>query len=321
MKRTGRISPGPKQLAAAAILGVIALLIGVSISAARGSSAEGAQATIADDRREIFAADMQVVLVTGSTDGLGREVALRLGASGAHVIVHGRNRERGEAVVAEIEGGPGSARFYAADLSTIDGVRRLGEEILRDYDRLDLLVNNAGIWLNTPERQVSPDGHEMHMAVNYLSGFLLTRMLLPTLIASAPSRIINVASTAQNPIDFDDVMIERNYSGGRGYGQSKLAQILFTVDLAEELEGSGVLVYSLHPATLMETTLVAQAGVQARSTIDEGADAVMNLTTIEDIASGQYFNGMRPMQANAQAYDADARARLHAIAMELTGAP
>src|SRR5690606_30926620 len=147
----------------------------------------------------------------GSTGGLGREVALRLAAGGAHVIVHGRDAERGRQVVEEIErGGVGSARFYAADLGSFAEVRRLAEEIRRDYDRLDVLVNNAGIWLTQGERQLSADGHELHFQVNYLSGFLLTRELLPLLRRSAPARIVNVASGAQRPIDFDDVMLEND---------------------------------------------------------------------------------------------------------------
>ena len=265
------------------------------------------------------AAQRQVVLVTGSTDGLGREVARRIAASGAHVIVHGRNAERGDALVAEIEAeGKGSARFYAADLASLAEVRGLAEAILRDYDRLDILVNNAGIGSSPNERLVSQDGHELRFAVNYLSGFLLTRMLLPRIRASAPARIVNVASLAQSPIDFDDVMLERSFSGGRAYGQSKLAQILFTFDLAAELEGSGVLVNTLHPATYMPTGMVRRAGVEPRSTIDEGADAVMNLV-MGDVGSGGYYNGLRPARANAQAYDEDARRRLRELSERLTG--
>ena len=263
-----------------------------------------------------------VVLVTGSTDGLGREVARRLAATGAHVIVHGRNRERGAEVVREIEReGVGSASFHVADLASLTEVRAFAETILREYDRLDVLVNNAGIWLPEGERRLSADGHELHFAVNYLSGFLLTRMLLPRLVESAPSRVVNVASVAQTPIDFADVMLERGYGGGRAYGQSKLAQILFTVDLARELEGTGVTVNAVHPATLMATSMVREAGMAARSTVDEGADAVMNLVTAPGLASGQYFNGLRPTEANAQARDAEARERLRRLAMELTGAP
>jgi NAD(P)-dependent dehydrogenase (short-subunit alcohol dehydrogenase family) len=265
--------------------------------------------------------DQQVILVTGSTDGLGREVARRLAAGGAHVIVHGRNVERGQALVAEIEaGGSGSARFLPADLASLDAVRSLAETILSDYDRLDVLVNNAGIWLNrSDERQLSADGHELHLAVNYLAGYALTRLLLPRLLESAPARIVNVASAAQRPIDFDDPMMENGYSAGRGYAQSKLAQVLFTVDLARELEGTGVIVAALHPATLMDTPMVREAGVTARSTIDEGADAVMHLITGPDITNGAYYDGLRPARAHAQAYDPDAHAMLRRLSRELTG--
>lgn len=261
------------------------------------------------------------MLVTGSTDGLGREVARRLAATGAHVIVHGRNAERGQALVSEIEAdGRGSARFYAADLATLANVRQLANAIMRDYDRLDLLVNNAGIWLLGPEtRALSPDGHEMHFAVNYLSGFLLTRALLPLIIESAPARIVNVASTAQTPIDFNDVMLENGYSGSRGYGQSKLAQIMFTLDLAEELKGTDVTVNAIHPATLMNTTLVIEAGAQPRSTIDEGADAVMSLILSPSAGTGLYYNQLEAVRANSQAYDTDARARLRQLSLQLTG--
>lgn len=266
--------------------------------------------------------DQQVILVTGSTDGLGREVARRLAAGGAHVIVHGRNRERGVALVEEIEREGGSATFHAADLASIEEVRRLAETILTEYDRLDVLVNNAGIWLNrSTERQLSADGHELHFAVNYLAGYALTRLLLPRLIESAPARIVNVASTAQTPIDFDDPMLESGYSGGRAYAQSKLAQVLFTVDLAHELEGSGVTVAALHPATLMDTPMVREAGVRARTTVEEGADAVMQLITSDDIRSGDYYRGLERSRANAQAYDEDARAKLRRLSEELTGVP
>ncbi len=264
----------------------------------------------------------QVVLVTGSTSGLGREVARRLGATGAFVIVHGRNRERGMAVVEAIESeGIGNARFYAADFSSIDQIREFGETILRDYDRLDVLVNNAGFGRAPDERMISQDGHELRFQVNHLSHFLLTRMFLPRLRASAPSRIVNVSSGAQQAIDFDDVMIENNFSGGRAYSQSKLAQIMFTFDLAEELAGTDVVVNALHPATYMDTGMVRRAGLTPRATVGEGADAVMRLITSPDIGSGGYFNRMRPARANDQAYDEEARRKLRRLSEELTGAP
>lgn len=261
--------------------------------------------------------DDTVILITGSTGGLGREVALRVAAPGVHVIVHGRDRQRGEEVVRAIEERGGSARFYAADLAALDRVREFAQAILRDYERLDVLINNAGIWLDSPERQLSPDGHELHFAVNYLAGYMLTHMLLPLLTESAPSRIINVASAAQAPIDFDDVMLEHDYSDGRGYAQSKLAQVMFTFDLAGELEGTGVTTNALHPATLMDTDMVLSRGAPVRSSVSEGADAVLNLVTAPDLGSGQYFNGMGPARANAQAYDEDARDQLRALSRSL----
>lgn len=262
-----------------------------------------------------------VVLITGSTDGLGREVARKLAANGAHIIVHGRNRERGQALVEEIKAeGKGSAAFYAADLASLAAVRQLGEAILRDYDRLDVLVNNAGIWLNSGPRQLSADGHELHFAVNYLAGYLLTRLLLPRLIASAPARIVNVSSAAQSTLDFDNIMLESGYNGSRGYAQSKLAQVMFTLDLARELEGKSVTVNALHPATLMDTRMVQQAGVPARASVAQGAEAVAHLVTAPDLGSGQYFNGMRPARASAQAYDDAARERLRTLSEQLTRA-
>lgn len=262
----------------------------------------------------------QVVLITGSTDGLGREVARRVGTLGAHVIVHGRNRERGQAVVDAIAAdGRGSARFYAADFASLAEVRRFAGEILRDYPALHVLVNNAGIWVNDGARQVSADGHELHFAVNYLSGFLLTRLLLPRLIESAPSRIVNVASGAQSPIDFEDVMLERPGRASQGYAQSKLAQILFTLDLAAELKDRAVTVTALHPATLMDTTMVRESGLAVQSTVDEGARAVMNLIAGAGIESGQYFEGLKRARAHRQAYDATARERLRRLSAGLTG--
>ena len=259
----------------------------------------------------------KTVLVTGSTDGLGREVARRVAALGAHVIVHGRNQERGKAVVDEIaKDGKGSARFYAADFASLDEVRKLAQAVARDYERIDVLVNNAGIWIR--DRQVSKDGHELHFAVNYLSGFLLTRMLLPKIVAGAPSRVVNVSSLSAAPIDFSDVMLERPGRAGQGYGQSKLAQVFFTIDLAAELKDRKVTVTALHPATLMDTTLVREAGVGARSTVDEGATAVMQQIT-GNVQSGQYYNGLVAAQPHSQANDEAARAKLRALSKQLTG--
>lgn len=260
----------------------------------------------------------RVILVTGSTDGLGREVALRLASSGAHVIVHGRNAARGAAVVDEItRAGKGSAAFFAADFASLATVRAFADTIRRRYPRIDVLVNNAGVWLRQGPRQTSVDGHEMTFAVNYLAGYLLTRELLPQLRASAPSRIVNVASQTQSPLDFADVMQEQSYSGQRAYSQSKLAQVMSTIDLARELSGSGVTVIALHPATLMDTHLVEAAGVRPRSTVDEGATAVMHAITDTTLVSGTFLIGTQTGRAHPQAYDAAARAQLKAISDRL----
>lgn len=260
----------------------------------------------------------RVILITGSTDGLGREVALRLGASGAHIIVHGRNRERGQAVVDEItKGGKGSAAFYAADLASLANVRAFADTIIKHYPRIDVLINNAGVWLREGPRQTSADGYEMTFAVNYLAGYVLTKQLLPAMIASAPSRIINVASRTQSVIDLDDPMQEKMYIGQRAYSQSKLAQVMFTIDLAREVEGKGVTVIAMHPASMMDTHLVAAAGLQPRSTVDDGATPLVALVNSRTLKNGQFYEGDRESRAIAQAYDESARARLRTISDSL----
>lgn len=265
----------------------------------------------------------KTVLITGSTDGVGRMVATRLGEAGARVLVHGRDKARGDAVVKEIVAGGGAAEFLEADLSALGEVRNLADAVRRKTDRLDILINNAGIGTAGADgiRQTSADGHELRFAVNYLAGFLLTQSLLPLLKQSAPARIVNVASVGQQPLDFADIMLTRGYSGTRAYCQSKLAQILFTIDLAEELRESGVTVNALHPATYMDTTMVRQSGATPRSTVEEGASAILNLAVSPALEgrNGLYFNGLRESQADAQAYDAEARRRLKAISLELTG--
>ncbi len=265
--------------------------------------------------------DGKTALITGSTDGVGRVVAERLGKMGARVLVHGRDRARGEGVVADIEASGGTAEFLPADLAALAEVRRLAQAVRGTTDRLDILINNAGIGSAGAARQTSADGHELRFAVNYLAGFLLTYLLLPLIKQSAPARIVNVASAGQQAIDFADVMLTRGYSGSRAYCQSKLAQILFTIDLAAELEGSGVTANALHPATYMNTTMVRRAGVTPISTVDEGADAILNLAAGAALAgrSGLYFNGLREARADRQAYDTQARARLRALSLELTG--
>jgi NAD(P)-dependent dehydrogenase (short-subunit alcohol dehydrogenase family) len=268
--------------------------------------------------------DGKTALVTGSTDGVGRYVATKLAADGAKVLIHGRDKARGQALADEIRRhGKGEVVFYQADLSSLAGTRQLAEAVLADHRRLDLFISNAGIGSQNegPQRQTSADGYELRFAVNYLSGFLLAHLLLPLLKASAPSRIVNVASLGQHPIDFDDVMITKNYSGGRAYSQSKLAQIMFTIDLADELKGSDVTVNSLHPATYMNTTMVRAGGITPISTVEQGGAAILHLAEGDDMAgkTGLFFNGMQQAKANPQAYDEAARQQLRTLSLELTG--
>jgi NAD(P)-dependent dehydrogenase (short-subunit alcohol dehydrogenase family) len=266
----------------------------------------------------------KTILITGSTDGVGRYVAGELSKQGAHVLLHGRDASRAKALIDEIKArGHAAPVFYQADLSSLAGARQLAAAVKADHKTLDVLVSNAGIGSqnNGPQRQESADGYELRFAVNYLSGFLLAYLLLPLIKAASPSRIVNVASLGQHPIDFDDVMITRNYSGSRAYAQSKLSQIMFTIDLANELTGSGVTVNSLHPATYMNTTMVRAGGITPMSTVEQGGAAILHLVSGDDVAnkSGLFFNGMNEMNANAQAYDAAARQRLRELSLKLTG--
>ena len=263
----------------------------------------------------------KTVLITGSTDGVGRYVAERLAAQGWRVIVHGRDRTRGEALVERIEQQGGEARLLVADLSSLAEVRSLAEAVRRDGDGLDALVNNAGIGTSGAKRELSADGFELRFAVNYLAGFLLTRQLLPTLASRRSARIVNVSSAGQQAIDFSDVMLTRDYSGVRAYRQSKLAQILFTVDLAKELAGQSITVNCLHPATYMDTTMVRLSGAQPISTVEQGGAAILQLVDGPALGgkSGLYFNGMQESRADPQAHDEEARRRLRALSFDLVG--
>src|SRR5215472_10071740 len=270
--------------------------------------------------------DGKVVLLTGATDGLGRALAAELARDGATVLVHGRDPGRIADTVREVTeaaggAGAGRVRSYQADLSSIAGVRALAEQVIASEPRLDVLVNNAGVGATVPgdgARQESADGYELRFAVNYLAGYALTRLLLPLLEKSAPSRIVNVASVGQQAIDFDDVMLTRDYDGMRAYRQSKLAQILFTFDLAAELDPAEVTVNALHPATFMPTKIVT--GVRL-STIEQGVEAVQRLVAapVGETGTGRYFDSLDESRANDQAYDADARRRLRELSAKLTG--
>jgi NAD(P)-dependent dehydrogenase (short-subunit alcohol dehydrogenase family) len=264
------------------------------------------------------------ILITGATDGLGRALARTLAAEGADLILHGRDEARLAGTAAEISaaGGGRWPRCVRADLAELAEVRRLAAEVRDSTDRLDVLVNNAGIGFGAAAgRGTSADGYELRLAVNYLAGFLLTLELLPLLRASGPARIVNVASLGQHPLDFSDLMLERGYSGSRAYGQSKLAQIMFGFELAARLPAGEVTANSLHPATYMPTKMVLQEIGYSIDTLAEGVDATRRLVADPALAgtSGKFFDRTRPARANAQAYDRQARAELWRRSLDLTG--
>lgn len=263
-------------------------------------------------------------LITGATDGLGKRVAVYLAGQDYNILLHGRNREKGEGVLQEIQSATGNDQiaYYNADFSSLDEVRRMGEKVRQDHDGIDLLINNAGIGFGKSgsEREVSHDGYELRFQVNYLAGFLLTVQLLPVLRKASPARVVNVASGAQETLDFDNIMLEDGYSGQRAYGQSKLAQIMFTFELADRVDSSEITTNALHPATFMDTNMVREAGIDPINEVEEGAEAVEYLATSPDLngVTGKYFNGKIEARASSQAYDDNAREKLWQLSEELT---
>lgn len=265
----------------------------------------------------------QTILITGATGGLGRELAQALAKQGATILLHGRDLERSRNTAREIKAATGNQRiqFYPADLSSLAQVQELARQIISGVTRLDVLVNNAavGFGKDASKREVSQDGHELRFAVNYLAPYLLTERLIPLLQAHRPARIVNVASVGQAPLDFDDIMFTRGYSGVNAYRQSKLAMIAWTFDLAERLVGTGVTVNALHPASLMPTKMVLEAGWQIMSSVEEGLKATLRLVVdpaLENV-TGEYFDGLSLAKANAQAYEKPVQQRLAALSQKL----
>jgi NAD(P)-dependent dehydrogenase (short-subunit alcohol dehydrogenase family) len=271
--------------------------------------------------------DQQTILVTGATDGLGRALAGELARRGATVLLHGRSQDRLENIRRELaaETGNDRLRTYLADFAVLAEVRRLAGAVEQDDDQLDVLVNNAGIGGGkNGSREESANGYELRFAVNYLAPFLLTNLLLPLLRRSAPARIVNVASVGQAPIDFEDVMLEHGYSGSRAYAQSKLAQVMFTFELAERLraEGAGVTVNALHPASLMNTKMVYESYGYTMSTVEDGVEATLRLAVSPELegVSGRYFDRLQESRPNEQADDVDACRRLWQLSEQLVAA-
>jgi NAD(P)-dependent dehydrogenase (short-subunit alcohol dehydrogenase family) len=265
----------------------------------------------------------QTVLITGTTGGLGRELAKSLASHGATVLVHGRDATLGSKIRAEIKRQTGNDKlhFYQADLASLRETAALARVIIGEHERLDTLVNNAavGFGKDVSKREESHDGYELRFAVNYLAPYVLTENLLPLLTASAPARIVNVASVGQAPLDFNDLTLTRTYNGVTAYRQSKLAMIAWTFDLAEQLNKSGVTVNALHPASLMPTKMVLEAGWNVMSSVEEGVAATMRLIVAPELdgVTGEFFDGLRPARAIPQAYDKKVRDQLSGLTKEL----
>ena len=267
----------------------------------------------------------QVVLITGSTDGLGKGTAWAMAERGAYILLHGRDKVKLERTLNELRRATGNERIrtYRADLSSLAEVRHLAAEVQSDNEHLDLLINNAGIGFGRPNapRELSRDGHELRFAVNYLAPFLLTNLLIPCLRRGSPSKVLNVASLGQETIDFEDVMLTKSYSGVRAYRQSKTALVMFTFDLAERLKEDGIAVNSIHPATYMDTNMVREAGIRARNSVRTGVNAVMHVATSSELEgiTGRFFDQKEEGRVIAQAYDLNARNELRRFSEELTG--
>jgi len=274
----------------------------------------------------------KVCIVTGATSGIGLMTARALAGEGATVVAVGRNPERTAATVQHLaqETGNPAIEGLVADLSAQAQVRHLAQEFRQRYGRLDVLVNNAGALFAT--RQLSADGIEMTFALNHLGYFLLTHLLLDTLRGSAPARIVNVSSDAhrRGRIDFGDLQGQRRYGGWRAYAQSKLANVLFTYEMARRLEGSGVTVNALHPGFVATsfgdnnrglTGLALRLLKLAAISPEDGAQTIIYLATAPEVegVSGKYFVKQKAGQSSQASYDRHAAQRLWHISTELTG--
>lgn len=262
------------------------------------------------------------VLITGATSGLGRAVATSLAPGGGHLILHGRDAHRLDDLASQLQSFDATIDVVTADLAELAQVDQMVEDVFKLTDKLTVLVNNAGIGKGaTDQRETSADGHELRLAINHLAPFALTLRLLPLLETGAPSRIVNVASGAQEPVDFQDPQLTNGYSGNRAYGQSKFALITAGFVLAQKLPAEVITVNSLHPATLMPTRMVEEGYGHTVDELQTGVDAVLRLiqSPALDEMTGQYFSIQEQSDAHPQAYDPEMQQQLWELTEELTG--
>lgn len=276
----------------------------------------------------------KVVLVTGANSGIGKETARELARRGARVVMTARDPVRGEAALEEVRATTGGeADLLLLDFASLASVRDAAAEYRARYGRLDVLVNNAGLVLG--ERRVTADGYEMTFQVNHLGPFLLTNLLLDLLRASAPARVVNVTSAAHRSVrglDFDDLMATRRYRAMEAYARSKLANILFTVELARRLDGTGVTANAVHPGSVAtgfgrdgDTSGLLAFGLRLAAPFmkspGRGARGPVWLASAPELegVSGQYFAGTRRRTPSRAARDPAAAARLWEVSERLTG--
>lgn len=264
----------------------------------------------------------QTILVTGATSGLGRALTETLADMGATVVAHGRDESRLDRTAQEVAAATGRRiDTVQADLAEIDQVDRLADVVLERYAALHTLVNNAGVGFGPPdgERETSADGLELRFAVNHLASLALARRLSARMVECAPSRIVQVASAGQLALDPEDPLTERSYDGVTAYRRSKLAQVMATFDLAEDLRGTGVSVIALHPATFMDTAMVREHGIAPASSVADGLDAVLRLVTDPalDGVTGRYFHGMEEAPPDPQVDDPHARRWVRSLSDDL----
>jgi retinol dehydrogenase 12 len=272
----------------------------------------------------------KTILITGATRGIGAVTAQELAKQGARVVVVGRDETRAAETARAIVAVGGTADVLLADLSVQADIRRLAQEVRARYERLDVLINNAGAVFTT--RQESRDGIEMTWALNHLSYFLLTTLLLDMLVASGPARVVNVSSEAHRGgrINFDDPEGKRGFNAWQAYSQSKLANILFTRELARRLEGTPLTANSLHPGFVATNFGKSNGGVWqwlfglahlAAISPEQGAQTTIYLASSPEVAgvSGAYFDKSRPATPSPAAQDAAAAARLWTLSEQQTG--
>jgi NAD(P)-dependent dehydrogenase (short-subunit alcohol dehydrogenase family) len=262
------------------------------------------------------------VLITGSTDGIGKQTALELARQGARVLVHGRSAARCQAAVNEIRtlSGNPAVEYVLADLSSLAQVRTLAGEVQQRLAHLDVLVNNAGVYCK--ERTLSEDGYEMTLAVNHLAHFLLTNLLLPHLKKAGEARIVTVSSIMHKVrnLDLNDLQGQAHYSGNGAYALSKLGNILMTYALADRLAGSGVTANCLHPGTVA-TKLLRYAFDIPGESIESGTATSVYLASSPEVygVSGKYFVNCQPVESAEQSQDVELRRQFWQISEELTG--